>query len=124
MRTCILVSQGIFFNAYFWTYLFAPKYAHRFVGYLEEEAVHTYTILLKQLDEGKLPKWQNMPAPKGAKEYYNLEEGALLRDVILSIRADEACHREVNHHFANISPDTDIELAKITIVDGQPQVEA
>jgi threonyl-tRNA synthetase len=46
-RSLIMLGQGIFFNLYFITYLFAPKYSHRFVGYLEEEAVHTYTVLIK-----------------------------------------------------------------------------
>jgi hypothetical protein len=26
----------------------------------------------------------------------------MMRDLILAIRADESCHREVNHHFADI----------------------
>lgn len=46
MRLMIAISQGFFFNFYFLLYLFTPKTAHRFVGYLEEEAVHTYTVLL------------------------------------------------------------------------------
>lgn len=46
-RMLIVGTQGVFFNLYFFTYLFFPKYAHRFVGYLEEEAVHTYTMFLK-----------------------------------------------------------------------------
>ena len=25
-----------------------------------------------------------------------------MRDLILMVRADEACHREVNHHFADL----------------------
>lgn len=84
-------------------YLIAPRYCHRFVGYLEEEAVHTYTVFLKQLDEGKLPEWSNMKAHDKAIEYYNLDKDAKFRDVILSIRADEAIHREVNHHFAGLN---------------------
>ena len=71
--------------------------------------MHTYTILLKQIDEGKLPAWSNMPATKKAIEYYQLDEKATLRDMILAIRADEAVHREVNHHFAGLSSNADIE---------------
>ena len=33
--------QGVFFNAYFLTYVISPKHCHAFVGYLEEEAVKT-----------------------------------------------------------------------------------
>ena len=56
-RIMIVLAQGIFYNLYFITYLLFPKYGHRFVGYLEEEAVHTYTCLLKAIDEGMLEKW-------------------------------------------------------------------
>ena len=39
-----------------------------------------------------------------AVQYYNLDpETATMRDVILCVRADEATHRCVNHHFADIS---------------------
>ena len=43
----IAASQAIFWNFYFICYFFAPKFSHRFVGYLEEEAVHTYGQFLK-----------------------------------------------------------------------------
>ena len=33
---------------YFLAYMVSPLFCHRFVGYLEEEAVHTYTMLLEQ----------------------------------------------------------------------------
>jgi hypothetical protein len=100
-RTMIVGAQGIFFHGYFLAYLLSPSLCHRFVGYLEEEAVHTYTILLKCIDEGKLPVWTTMPAPKEAIDYYSLPEDAVMRDLILAVRADESCHREVNHHFAD-----------------------
>jgi len=44
----------------------------RFVGYLEEEAVKTYTHCIEELDAGKLPKWTSMPAPAIAREYWKL----------------------------------------------------
>jgi hypothetical protein len=47
MRVSIGLTQAVFFNAYFFMYLFAPKFSHRFVGYLEEEAVTTYTKCLE-----------------------------------------------------------------------------
>ena len=40
-RALVLAAQGAFYNAFFFTYLFSPKTAHRFVGALEEEAVRT-----------------------------------------------------------------------------------
>ena len=39
----------------------------------------------------------------------------MMRDVILSIRADEAIHREVNHHFSDLKNDIDIENEEIQI---------
>ena len=72
-RLCVLVGQGVFFNAFFATYLFAPRVCHRFVGYLEEEAVRTYTHAIKDLDSGKLTNWTNMPAPKIAVDYWQLK---------------------------------------------------
>ena len=53
-KIAVALTQGIFYNLYFMSYLFFPKYCHRFVGYLEEEAVHTYSVLLKQIDNGQL----------------------------------------------------------------------
>ncbi len=46
-KALIAIAQGIFWNIYFLAYLSSPMFCHRFVGYLEEEAVHTYTVLLK-----------------------------------------------------------------------------
>jgi ubiquinol oxidase len=40
-RALIILAQGIFFNGFFVFYLFWPRIAHRFVGYLEEEAVYS-----------------------------------------------------------------------------------
>lgn len=39
MRAAVILSQGIFTNVLFVAYLISPTYVHRFVGYLEEEAV-------------------------------------------------------------------------------------
>ena len=37
---------------------------HRFVGYLEEEAVHTYTVMLDHIENGCLEEWKSLKAPK------------------------------------------------------------
>ena len=82
--------QGVFFNLFFFSYLLTPTFCHRFVGYLEEEAVKTYTAMLEDIDnpEGCLHHWNNVPAPREAIDYYQLDEDATLRDVILCVRAD------------------------------------
>ena len=97
-RALILLGQGVFFNLYFILYLVAPRTAHRVVGYLEEEAVISYTQYLEQVDSGAV---ENVPAPAMAIAYWNLPADARLRDLIIAVRADEAGHRDVNHEFAD-----------------------
>ena len=97
-RWLIMIGQAVFYNVYFWTYLFAPKTAHRIVGYLEEEAVISYTQYLEEIDAGRV---ENVPAPQIAIDYWNLPADARLREVVIVIRADEAAHRDVNHGFAD-----------------------
>ncbi|MES2502461.1 MAG: alternative oxidase [Pseudomonadota bacterium] len=97
-RLLILIAQGIFYNGFFLLYLISPKTAHRVVGYFEEEAVYSYTEYLAGVDSGK---YENVPAPQLAIDYWHLKPDAKLRDVILVVRADEAGHRDVNHDFAN-----------------------
>ena len=91
-------SQGIFYNCFFLLYLVSPKTAHRVVGYFEEEAVYSYTEYLAGVDSGK---YENIPAPQIAIDYWKLQPDARLRDVIIVVRADEVEHRDVNHDFAN-----------------------
>ncbi|KAF8247525.1 alternative oxidase [Wilcoxina mikolae CBS 423.85] len=104
MRMFLLAGQGAFFNLFFLAYLVSPKTCHRFVGYLEEEAVITYTRTIADLEAGKLPKWENMEAPQIAKEYFQLKPGQdKVKDLLMQIRSDEAKHREVNHTLANLN---------------------
>ncbi|MEL6364503.1 MAG: alternative oxidase [Pseudomonadota bacterium] len=97
-RALIMGAQAVFFSFYFAMYLFFPRTAHRFVAYLEEEAVKSYTQYLEEIDAGRL---ENGPAPQIAISYWNLPEDALLREVVEAVRADEAKHRDVNHRFAD-----------------------
>lgn len=97
-RGIILVAQGVFYNLYFLLYLLAPKTAHRVVGYLEEEAVISYTQYLEMVDNGSV---ENIPAPQMAIAYWNMAPDARLRDLIIAVRADEAGHRDKNHDFAD-----------------------
>ncbi|MQM13782.1 hypothetical protein Taro_046709 [Colocasia esculenta] len=98
-RALVLAVQGVFFNAYFLGYLLSPKFAHRVVGYLEEEAIHSYTEFLKDIDRGAI---EDLPAPAIALDYWRLPQGSTLRDVVMVIRADEAHHRDVNHFASDI----------------------
>lgn len=97
-RMVILLVQGIFLAGFSILYLVSSRTAHRVVGYFEEEAVTSYTLYLKEIDEGRSP---NVPAPAIAKHYWKMTDDATLRDVVLVVRADEAHHRDVNHGFAS-----------------------
>jgi len=103
-RALVIGGQAVFITWYTFMYLVCPRYCHRFVGYLEEEAVHTYSKLLEAIDSGELPMFSNMKAPLFARQYYNLPKDAMLREVFEQIRADEACHRDANHHFSDLKP--------------------
>ncbi|CAL9091461.1 unnamed protein product [Musa acuminata var. zebrina] len=98
-RALVFAVQGVFFNAYFAAYLLSPKLAHRMVGYLEEEAIHSYTEFLRDLEAGKI---ENVPAPAIAIDYWRLPADATLKDVVTVVRADEAHHRDVNHFASDI----------------------
>lgn len=104
-RSAVIVTQAVFVMWYTLAYLICPRYCHRFVGYLEEEAVKTYTHLIEEIDSGNLPLFAQMPAPRFAGVYYHLPRDATLRDVFECIRADESHHRDANHHFAGLKPD-------------------
>jgi ubiquinol oxidase len=97
-RILIMVAQAVFYNVFFFTYLLAPRTAHRIVGYLEEEAVVSYTQYLGEIDAGRI---ENGLAPKIALDYWQLPDDARLRDVVIKVREDEAHHRDTNHEFAD-----------------------
>jgi len=97
-RFMVISAQWLFYMFFFGLYIFAPKTAHRLVGYFEEEAVISYSHYLAEIDEGRSP---NVAAPALAIRYWGLDETATLRDVVEVVRADEAHHRDVNHSFAN-----------------------
>ncbi|KAF2876575.1 alternative oxidase-domain-containing protein [Massariosphaeria phaeospora] len=108
MRLTVLGAQGVWFNALFLAYLISPRTVHRFVGYLEEEAVITYTRQLRDIDAGRLPKWETLEAPEIAIDYWKMPEGhRTMRDLLLYIRADESKHREVNHTLGNLDQNED-----------------
>jgi ubiquinol oxidase len=105
-RLVILAVQWVFYLGFFALYLISARTAHRVVGYFEEEAVVSYTLYLKEIEEGRSP---NLPAPAIARHYWKLPADATLRDVVLVVRADEAHHRDINHGFADILSGTEAE---------------
>jgi len=97
-RFLIILAHGIFYNLFFLLYLISSKTAHRLVGYFEEEAVYSYTEYLQGIQEGK---YENIPAPQIAIDYWHLKKDARLSDVVIAVREDEMNHRDVNHYFSN-----------------------
>jgi ubiquinol oxidase len=97
-RMIVLIVQGLMFNLYFLLYLITPKTCHRIVGYLEEEAIISYTEYLAKIDSGSV---KNVPAPQIAIDYWRLPARASLHDLVIAIRDDEVHHRDVNHAFAD-----------------------
>ena len=97
-RFLVIAAQAIFMAFYLFMYIFFPKTSHRMIGYFEDEAVKSYTEYLKLVEDGRV---MNIRAPKLAIEYYNLKKDARLSDLIISVRADEMHHAEVNHDYAD-----------------------
>jgi len=106
-RLAVILSQYIMVGALSLVYVVRPQAVHRFVGYLEETAVVTYTSLIEKT---KTPgthlyrSWSNLKAPQMAKAYWNLPDDAMWVDVLENICADETHHRDVNHTFADLDP--------------------
>ena len=97
-RFLIIFVQLWFFAAYFILYIVSSKTAHRIVGYLEEEAVISYTQYLKEIDDKRI---ENVTAPEVAITYWKLPKNACLREVVIAAREDEIHHRDRNHSFAD-----------------------
>ena len=124
MKMAILGAQGVFFNGMFLSYLLSPRTCHRFVGYIEEEAVYTYSRIIKEIEAGNLPKWTDphFKIPDIAINYWKMPENKrTMRHLMLYVRADEAKHREVNHTLANLEqvvcyhPDPYLVLVKLML---------
>jgi hypothetical protein len=89
-------------------YVIKPQLLHRFVGYLEETAVHTYTniVTMTNTPGTKLhTAWSDTPAPPAAIGYWQLPADAKWVDCLKRMLADESHHRDVNHAMASMSHD-------------------
>merc|ERR1711865_527490 len=71
-RAAVVGAQGIFMTAFVAAYCIYPPLCHRFVGYLEEEAVHTYSDIIKSIDNGSLEEWKTELAPQIAVDYWHM----------------------------------------------------
>eukprot|EP01041_Mallomonas_annulata_P011015 gene11015-23011_t len=89
-------------------YAVHPRSVHRFVGYLEETACHTYKSIIEHIETPGTNLhngWHGVPAPTLAISYWRLPKDAQWVDALKCIFADEANHRDVNHTFATMDQD-------------------
>lgn len=100
-RAAVIGAQFGFGSVFLMAYMISPKFCHRFVGYVEEEACSTYTKIIKAIEEApedsELATWRTENAPNIAKSYWKLGENGTVLDLMYAVRADEAEHRDVNH---------------------------
>jgi hypothetical protein len=107
-RSMVIAAQCIMTPFLMVVYTVHPKSMHRFVGYLEETACHTYVNVINKLNtEGTLlyNGWHSTPAPLIGVSYYKLPNDARWSDVLSCMCADETHHRDVNHTFADMDAD-------------------
>lgn len=109
-RMAVVAGQAGFGTFFLIAYVANPTWCHRFIGYIEEEACHTYTKILDEFEaaeEGsELALWQLEEAPKIAQGYWRLGEHGTVLDVMKAVRADEAEHRDVNHAVSGFQEGT------------------
>ena len=74
--------------------------------FAEEEACHTYTDIIKCIEEApesnEMANWRTEKAPAIARGYWRLGENGTVLDMMYAIRADEAEHRDVNHECSGM----------------------
>lgn len=101
-RAAVIGGQLGFGSVFLLTYIISPKFCHRFVGYVEEEAVATYTKIIKEVETApvgtELESWNKLLAPRIARSYWKLGEHGTVLQMLYAVRADEAEHRDVNHY--------------------------
>jgi ubiquinol oxidase len=107
-RTMVIALQVVMTPFLMSLYTVHPKAVHRFVGYLEETACHTYKSIIEHVETPGThlhAGWANLPAPDAAIGYWRLPHDAKWVDALRCMFADEANHRDVNHTFAIMKSD-------------------
>ena len=96
-RFLIVVAQFVFWHFYLIMYLISPSTSHKMIGYFEEEAVRSYDEYIELIENGTI---ENVPAPRLAIEYYDMDIDATLLDMVKHVREDERKHATANHRMA------------------------
>merc|ERR1711988_332368 len=72
-------------------YMVKPQAVNRFVGYLEETAVQTYSNVVKHVETPGTElhhAWADLEAPAIAKSYWKLKDDAMWVDALKHMLAD------------------------------------
>ncbi|CAM9124128.1 unnamed protein product [Ectocarpus fasciculatus] len=107
-RTMVVAAQMVLTPILMGVYIVHPKSMHRFVGYLEETACHTYADIIRHVETPGThlhDAWSEVPAPAIAKGYWKLPQDAKFVEALKCMFADETHHRDVNHTFASMKSD-------------------
>jgi hypothetical protein len=107
-RSLVITAQVTMTPALMFLYMVKPQACHRFVGYLEDTACHTYASALKQVETPGTElheAWAHLPAPVFAISYWRLPSDATFGDTLRCMFADKTHHRNVNHTFAEMDMD-------------------
>lgn len=78
-RTMVVAAQMVLTPILMGVYIVHPKSMHRFVGYLEETACHTYADIIRHVETPGThlhDAWSEVPAPAIAKGYWKLPKDA------------------------------------------------
>jgi len=85
-RVSVVAMQMILTPVLMAVYTVHPKSMHRFVGYLEETACHTYVNIIENIQtEGTNLNvaWKDLAAPEIAKGYWKLPDDATFCDTLM-----------------------------------------
>ena len=93
-RAAAMAGQAGFGTTFLVMYMISPSLCNRFVGYIQDEARHTYTMIIEEMENApggsELASWRTEQAPDTAKGYWNLGDDVTVFDVIKAVAADDA----------------------------------
>jgi hypothetical protein len=126
-KALVVVAQFSMTPFLIGVYLVKPAAVHRFVGYLEETAVQTYSNVVAHVETPGShlhTAWAHLDAPAIAVEYWQMPVGQRKWiDALKRMLADESHHRDVNHTLASLPPNAKNPFIKEHMDDFTASVE-
>ena len=93
-RSLVVAAQIVLTPILMGVYIVHPKSMHRFVGYLEETACHTYADIIRHVDTPGThlhTAWANLDAPDIAKGYWKLPQDAKFVEALRCMVCKNCC---------------------------------